>query len=304
MTTEITTTDTVVQRGEQLGADDVDVFFEVSGVAKDPYSLLFDIYNNTTGTAVLIPPANRVPNKIATGHYYAPWYAGADADFGEYLVVWKYRLNVGDPENTEETNFFVVADKGTDYTYDDDEQYFITQLRYLLRDFRPDDYHFLPPIDEAELKAYSTTNKYLWYDEQLIRCANWGLSEINNLPPRRADFTLSNIRSDTRYQRMEPLLLQRAACFAIDMMSMYWTAEGFSYSINGVSLDIDKASMYRDMKDMFWNQFIEGVEQYQRTVKITKGLKHSYYRVSPALGARGLVGPYTSGKNIANYIKR
>lgn len=60
-----------------------------------------------------------------------------------------------------------------------------------------------------------------------------------------------------------------------------------SYSISGVSLDLEKSSKYQSMKDEFINEYDKVVEAAKRSIKIIKGLKQYRYGV----GITSALGP-------------
>ena len=62
-----------------------------------------------------------------------------------------------------------------------------------------------------------------------------------------------------------------------------------SYSIGGISLDIDKSSKYESLKSNAEDQFQKLLEAKERTVNITKGLKQSRF----GIGVRQATGPIT-----------
>jgi hypothetical protein len=75
-----------------------------------------------------------------------------------------------------------------------------------------------------------------------------------------------------------------------------------TYSISGVSLDLEKSSKYQAMKDEYINEYDKLVEANKETIKIIKGLKQFKYGVgiTSALGPlnrpgvqsrRNLLGP-------------
>jgi hypothetical protein len=64
-----------------------------------------------------------------------------------------------------------------------------------------------------------------------------------------------------------------------------------TYSIGGVSLDIDKSSKYESAANNFKDLFQSQLEQAKATVKIIKGLQQPRYGV----GIRSSFGPYSSG---------
>lgn len=62
-----------------------------------------------------------------------------------------------------------------------------------------------------------------------------------------------------------------------------------SYSVSGVSLDIDKSSKYEAMKNNFWGEFDKGLELAKRSIKIVKGLQQPRY----GIGISSALGPYS-----------
>jgi len=60
-----------------------------------------------------------------------------------------------------------------------------------------------------------------------------------------------------------------------------------SYSISGVSLDIEKSSKYQSMKDEYINEYDKLVEANKRSIKIIKGLRQLRY----GIGITSALGP-------------
>ena len=71
-----------------------------------------------------------------------------------------------------------------------------------------------------------------------------------------------------------------------------------SYSIGGVSLDLDKASKYESAASMASDQFDKQLEKAKQTVKFCKGLQQPRY----GTGIRSAFGPY-SGSGILTPAK-
>jgi hypothetical protein len=67
-----------------------------------------------------------------------------------------------------------------------------------------------------------------------------------------------------------------------------------SYSIGGISLDLNKSSQYESLKGNAEQQLDKMLESKSRTVKIMRGLKQSRY----GIGVRSAFGPALSGGNI------
>lgn len=62
-----------------------------------------------------------------------------------------------------------------------------------------------------------------------------------------------------------------------------------SYSISGVSLDLEKSSKYQSMKDSFETEYDKLLEMAKRSIKICMGLKQPRYGV----GISSALGPYS-----------
>jgi len=73
----------------------------------------------------------------------------------------------------------------------------------------------------------------------------------------------------------------------------FFTASGLlahnSYSISGVSLDLEKSSKYQSMKDSFETEYDKILEMAKRSIKIAVGLKQPRYGV----GISSALGPYS-----------
>lgn len=73
-----------------------------------------------------------------------------------------------------------------------------------------------------------------------------------------------------------------------------------SYSISGVSLDLDKSSKYMSMKENFEQEFDKLKEQAKQSIKIVKGLKQPRY----GIGISSALGPFnrTGVQSRRNYV--
>lgn len=73
----------------------------------------------------------------------------------------------------------------------------------------------------------------------------------------------------------------------------FFTASGIlahnSYSISGVSLDLDKSSKYQSMKDSFESEYDKILELAKRSIKIAVGLRMPRY----GIGISSALGPYS-----------
>lgn len=278
-------------RGQLLKPTDLFVRFSASagcsGLA-DPYSITYAIYEVLDdNTEVLVSPtATETPTKQAVGYYYVNWTIPATLGNGNYRLRWTVLEAMGQPEPTFITEDFciksIMATQGS--TGDTRLIGFVNSLRTLLRDNNPDrNYHFRPPSSESFLHQQTQKFGFIWTDDELVEYSQMATDLLNAWPPLTA-FTISNYPSNAR-----TLLLYGAAYHAVMAVTLNWIEEEFSYSIGGISLDIEKSSKYESMKNNLEQLWSTGVEKYKSSIKIIKGLQQPRYNA----GARSLFGPYT-----------
>ena len=73
-----------------------------------------------------------------------------------------------------------------------------------------------------------------------------------------------------------------------DTNRINWIADEFSYSIGGISLDLDKSSKYESAYSGASEQFDKQLERAKLTVKFIRGLQQPKY----GIGIRSSFGPY------------
>ncbi len=128
----------------------------------------------------------------------------------------------------------------------------IRYVRKLLRDDNPDrNYHFRPPTPGRVVAGYTTRVGYIWTDEDILINLDISIGKLNTWNPMNlTGWTLDSIPMDW------------GKCAAIGGASLCllgesarWTADEFSYSLNGVSLDINKSGMYQTLGTTYDQQF-------------------------------------------------
>jgi len=152
-------------------------------------------------------------------------------------------------------------------------------------------YHFRPPAHEETINQFNRVFGYIWEDEEMKEYLERSLDSISLAPPYTPFGTLDNLA--TRYPAWRTLLLTGAMIHAIQALRLNWIADEFSYSIGGVSLDIDKSSKYEGALSTAADQFDKQLEKAKATVNIVRGLQQPKYGV----GIRSSFGPY-SGRGV------
>ena len=279
------------RRGQELGrSNGLNIFLKSkSGSTKNAAEITYSIYDFTTGTEVLLPPANRVPVNAAVGEYYANFVVPIDANIGEYRIRWYIREYLNSPQS-QVVQKFAIVDNATQVVtvpgisaieYD-----LIRGLRIMLRDNNPArNYHFAPPTGEETVNQFNRVFGYVWEDIELLEFLRVSNDSINMYPPQTFYETLDELM--TRHRNWRTLLFTGAMVHAINAVTLNWILEEFGYSIGGVSLDLEKSSKYQSMANDAQSRFQEFVTQAKETVKVIRGLKQSRY----GIGIRSSFGP-------------
>ena len=285
------------KRGQTLTDSDLKIIIrDPMGTPTDPYYIVYSLFDNTTGVQVLIGDMNRLPATTGVGQYYVPATLPLDANIGDWLVRWNFRESPTAPlvEVIQEFNI-VGADTVVSFTGNEFQDGLVRRLRIMLRDNNPDrNYRFRPPSTEKFLQNQTQVFGYIWEDEELYEYILMGVDSFNLAPP------VTGVTIDTLPSRWSTLVVMRAAGFACAALAMNWIADEFSYSVSGVSLDIDKSAKYESMKNNFIQEFDKGLELAKRSIKIIKGLQQPRYGV----GISSALGPFSrSGiQSRRNYV--
>lgn len=279
------------RRGQELSrSNGLNIFLKAKdGTPTNAAEISYNIYDFTTGCEVLLPPSDRKPINASTGEYFASFVIPTDANIGTYRIRWTMRQFLGSPPAQVVQEFAIVGDTTqvvtvpgiTPVEYD-----LVRGLRIMLRDNNPArNYHFVPPAGEESVNEFTRVFGYIWEDVELLEFLRVANDDINSRPPQTFYQTLDQLMAQHRNWRT--LLLTGAMVHAINALSLNWIADEFSYSIGGVSLDVEKSSKYQSQADSAMNRFNDAVTQAKETVKVIRGLKQSRY----GIGIRSSFGP-------------
>jgi len=283
-----------LKRGQTVTKDDLNVYFYVGGSLSDPFNVTYTLIDSTSGVDEIIGLPRRSPQKFATGSFWAPWTVPDDEPLGLHKIKWFYKETANSEELIDTEEFEIVSEcTAMKQEFPDFIKYLIQQLRIKLRDVNPDrDYHFASPSSEETIASFTRTRGYRWPDEQLyghlIQAANY----INLMPPDTS-FSLENYPAV-----WQPILLQQAMVYALWDLAILWIGEEFNYSLNGISLDIDKSSKYQGAADSLQSSLDNSIEKAKARVHIIKGLAQSRF----TFGRGAALGPWTGGNNIKRWV--
>lgn len=282
-----------IKQGQTLTKDDLNVYLYVSGDLSDPFSITYTLIDSTSGSDLVIGLPDRIPIKFATGSFYAQWSVPEDESIGLHKITWKYKQTATSAIKTDIEEFEIIQScAAQQIQYPAYIQYLIHNLRIKLRDVSPDrDYHFAPPSSEATIAGFTRTRGYRWTDESLyfhlVQAANY----VNLIPPD-TDWTLENYPA-----AWQPLLLIQAMSYALWDLAILWINEEFSYSLNGISLDLAKSDKYQSAASSLQDQMNTQLEIAKKRLHIMKGLRQSRY-----IYGRWALGPYSSGLTVKRWV--
>lgn len=272
--------------GTVLGENDLKIIIrDSSGNLKDPFYIRYSLFDFTTGEEILIGPEDRIPATTGVGHYHVNATIPLDANVGTWTVRWHFREDHDSPLVQVVQEFAIVkAEIITKITDDDTSAYMIKRLRIVLRDNNPDrNYRFRPPETDRFIQAQAQVFGYIWEDEELYEYLLMAVDLFNSAPP------VTRISLERIPSRWRTVVLQKAAAIACMAVAMNWVSDEFSYSISGVSLDINKSAQYQSMKSMFEEEFDKSLDMAKRSIKIIKGLQQPKY----GIGVSSALGPYS-----------
>ena len=275
------------RRGTTTGPSDLIITIrDSSGNLMDPYRLEYAIYDVTTGLEVLIGSLVNIPLRMSIGQYYAQVGLAADCNIGNWLIRWTIQEAATDPVYQSVQEFNVVGDSMlVSFSGNPNIDKLVYSLRVLLRDNNPDrNYHFRPIESEKFIQGQTQVFGFIWEDEELLEYINWAIDDFNSRPPTTGISIDNLFGSEGRWRAT---ILIRAGAFACFAIAMNWIADEFTYSVSGVSLDIEKSSKYMSIKDEFINEYDKMVEAAKRSIKIIKGLRQFRY----GIGITSALGP-------------
>lgn len=280
-------------KGQVLGREDLNIYFaNASGRPVNAAEISYAIYDFTTGMEALVGVPRRVAANPSMGEYYASIIIPLDANIGNYRIRWTFRESVAAPIQ-QVLQEFEVIDKVTSVGaatvagITAIESDMIRRLRILLRDNNPDrNYHFRPPAHEETVRQFNRVFGNIWEDSDLQEYVERSLDMISATPPRTPFTNIDSMVA--RYPEWRTLLLTGAMMFAANALRFNWITDEFSYSIGGISLDLEKSSKYESAYQAASELFDKQVDKAKATVKIIRGLQQPKF----GTGIRSSFGPY------------
>ena len=261
----------VLPSGKTLGPGDLSlVVRDEHNNPTTPVAIGYTIYMlDPAENQVLVSPPKQVPASQGPGYYYVPMTLPTSWVEGKYRIIWSLQqfAEAKEVAITEEfTIVSVTAEPGgmdapsmlvakrlkiTQKTAE-----LIVSVRELLSDTNPDrNYHFRPPTPGKVVAGYTTRVGYIWTDETILRLLKMSVAMINTGNVKNLySYTLDNIPDDWG---QAAALGAAGKCLTTE--AARWIADEFGYSLNGVSLDLEKGAKYQGLGESYTAEFKEWI---------------------------------------------
>lgn len=216
--------------------------------------------------AMLVGQPRMIPIRASQGMYWINLTIPTTWQ-GVYRLVWYMVQYPGNAEQQVTEDFVVQTIDPTSNSFEAPSQILapaktttskyapaIMYVRELISDENPDrNYHFRPPTPGKVVAGYTTRVGYIWLDSTILRMLDIAISKLNTWNVKNLyGWTLDNIPID--WGRCAAI---GAASSCLTKEGARWAADEFSYSLNGVSLDINKANLYQSLGQTYSQEFNE-----------------------------------------------
>lgn len=273
-------------------------FYTDNAIPVDPEAVVFTVFDLTSSPPDRIPVGVPAQPAIRTcaGRYYARFEIGSRFALGSYEVVYNYAIrdNAGNLQSLALTLPFEVVDVYPQ-TLPDAALVLIHKLRVVLRDSDPDSYYkFAPPLKTGEIKGFTKETGYIWKDDELNIFLEIATNELRATPFG----SVVGIYPSGIQQRFEPAIIMLAAFYAAYSESIRWISEHFEYTIDGVSLSIDRSSQFQAWADAMRGAAQTQLEFLAKTIRFTKGVK-----MTNSVSRGAALGPSVASSPILNFIQ-
>ena len=219
---------------------------------------------NEGGT--LVPPPMQVPRRSGHGANFVPitiptvWH-------GVFRLVWYLIQRHGEIENKVYEDFIVQPIDPTSSSFEAASTIIaarpvtknkytpaIMTVRELLSDTNPDrNYHFRPPTPGKVVAGYTSRVGFIFLDPTILRMLDLNIAKLNTWNPKNlTNYNLENVPFS--WGQCAAVGAASSCCSA---EGARWAADEFSYSLNGVSLDINKSSLYLSLAQTYGQEFTD-----------------------------------------------
>lgn len=278
-----------LSQGKVLGSGDLSLTLrDESGVPFVANTITYSIFSvdPNTGLQTLVSQPNTIPAapQGSTGQYYVSMTIPTIWK-GTYKLVWYVTRNAGDPVTTIYEDFQVVEFNPVTNSAEAMSVYlalrpgltpkvaeYVMNVRELLSDTNPDrNYHFRPPTPAKTVAGYTSRVGFIWDDSTIIRMIKLSIAQLNTWNP----LNLYNYDINSAPDAWAEAACLGAASKCLSAEGARWAAEEFGYSLNGISLDLNKSATYQNLASAYSQEFLQWAPQITANRPGSVGLRQS-----------------------------
>lgn len=256
----------VFNQGKVLSPGDLGLNVRDSnGQLIDPTEIAYSIFSQDKDDVLrLVSPPKFAPVRHTTGVYFVSGHIPSDFD-GKYRLIWylkqypdtdevqlfeEFEVIRLDPASTsfEAPSVLVVPRPALNKVLAE----MVVGVRELLGDENPErNYRFVPPASGRIVAGFNDRVGFLFEDKTIIRMLRLTIAKLNTWNPMaETDYTPENAPKAWR----EAIQIGAAAS-CLGKEAAIWAVNEFSYSLNGLSLDLHKAQTYQAMASDLRQEF-------------------------------------------------
>jgi hypothetical protein len=259
--------------GKLLGSGDLNIIIrDEGGSTYAPFAVSYSIFSLDPLTQIqtLVSTPNSIPASPSVGVYNVAMSIPTLWD-GRYKLVWYVQRNYDSSIDQVFEDFQVIpfAASSPTSSFEAPSVFIarmnavslktaemIMQVRELLSDTNPDrNYHFRPPTSGKTVAGFTSRVGFIWTDQTIIRMLQVSISQINVANP----MALYNYTLDTILPDWANAAAVGAAAKCLTAEGARWAADEFGYSLNGVSLDLNKSQTYLGLASAYATEFKEWI---------------------------------------------
>lgn len=231
----------------------------------------------------LVSQPKQVPARASQGAYYLNLPAVPTLWKGIYRICWYMVQYADQPENTVYEDFVVQNVDPASMSFEAPSAIIaqkkvttnkyapaIMYVRELLSDTNPDrNYHFRPPTPGKVVAGFTSRVGYIWLDSTILSNLDMAIGFLNWYNPKN----ITNFTLDSVPREWGMVAALEAASFCLTGESARWAADEFGYSLNGVSLDINKSALYQSLGDTYHQRYELMAEKVTAIRPFSAGLR-------------------------------
>lgn len=256
----------VLTQGKTLSPGDLGLNCrDESGQLIDPVSITYSIFSvDQMGIRTLASPPLMIPVRTSLGtfsvamtipttwlgQYNLVWYLVQYPGSPQVPVFEEFQVAIVDPATTsfDAPSVLVTSRPGMNLRIAN----LVMMTRELLSDENPDrNYHFRPPTPGRIVADFNSRVGYIWTDATIIRMLRLSIQQLNSWNP----MALTNWRVEDAPPAWADAAALGAAAHCLSKEASRWTAEGFDYSLNGISLSVNKGAEYQSLAESYKAEF-------------------------------------------------